>query len=120
MYGVPIDYNSLVWYVNLDHLSARGVECPSNAWNTNDLRDVARKLTDPVNRVYGTYNRVVSGVHSLQWTQLWTGQDWVSDDRTKATVSLSSVENSSMPKIAMISCNSLYRCRSCCTPRATL
>src|ERR1035438_7927756 len=39
--------------------------------------------------------------------------------RARATVVLSSSESSSMPRIAMMSCRSLYRCRIFFTPWAT-
>ena len=40
--------------------------------------------------------------------------------RARLTTSLSSSDNSSIPRIAMISCSSLYFCKISCTPRATL
>jgi multiple sugar transport system substrate-binding protein len=87
LYGIPMDYNSLVWYANLDYLSESGVNRPTNGWTVEDLRILVRKLTNPQKRVYGTLNPVArAGTHAHQWTQLWTGQDWVSDDRRKALV----------------------------------
>src|SRR6185437_5442561 len=38
----------------------------------------------------------------------------------RCTVTLSSSDSSSMPRIAMMSCSSLYRCRIRCTSRATV
>jgi multiple sugar transport system substrate-binding protein len=87
LYGVPFDFNSMLWFANVDYLSERGVVPPGNDWTVEDLRVLARKLTDPVQRVYGSHNEVSrGGTHSLQWTQLWTGHDWVSDDRKRALV----------------------------------
>lgn len=87
MYGVPFDFNSMVWFVNLEYLAERGVVFPGNNWTVEDLRSLARKLVDPVQQVYATYNEVArGGTHCLQWTQLFTGHDWISDDRKKALV----------------------------------
>ncbi|NLN18891.1 MAG: sugar ABC transporter substrate-binding protein [Firmicutes bacterium] len=87
MYGVPFDFNSMVWFVNLEYLSEKGVVFPGNDWTVEDLRALARKLVDPVKQVYATYNEVArGGTHALQWTQLWTGHDWISDDRKTALV----------------------------------
>ena len=38
----------------------------------------------------------------------------------RETMSLSSSLSSSIPRIAMMSCRSLYRCNTCCTSRATV
>ena len=64
MYGVPFDFNSMVWFVNLEYLSEKGVVFPGNDWTVEDLRALARKLVDPVKQVYATYNEVARGVRT--------------------------------------------------------
>lgn len=87
LYGVPFDYNSQIWYVNTDYLSESGVAPPDTNWTTDDLRDLARKLTNPTKGVYGTLNSIRSaGTENLQWSQIWTGNDWVSPDHQRALV----------------------------------
>ncbi|NLN19573.1 MAG: extracellular solute-binding protein [Firmicutes bacterium] len=87
VYGVPFDFNSQIWYVNLDYLAESGVVPPGENWTVEDLRTLARKLTDPIKRVYATTNEVVRGdTQNLQWIQIWTGYDWLSDDRQEVLV----------------------------------
>jgi ABC-type glycerol-3-phosphate transport system substrate-binding protein len=87
LYGVPFDFNSQTWYINMDHLYESGVPRPATHWAAKDLRDLSRKLTNPLKGVYGTLNSVAGGsTQNLQWSRMWTGKDWVSADHKKALV----------------------------------
>lgn len=87
LYGVPFDFNSQIWYVNMDHILESGVAAPDSSWTVDDLRSLTRKLTNPTKRVYGTINvPAVASTQNLQWSRIWTGEDWVSADRRKALV----------------------------------
>lgn len=87
MYGVPYDYNAEVWFLNLDWLAHRGVSPPGENWTAAQLRDMAKKLTDPAAKVYGSNNPVNWGWgDNLQWMVNWTGHEWLSDDRSRVLV----------------------------------
>ncbi|NLN18008.1 MAG: sugar ABC transporter substrate-binding protein [Firmicutes bacterium] len=86
-YGVPFDYNSQIWYVNVDHLSDSGAVLPSTDWTIDDFTELARKLTNQTKGIYGTLNMVRNaGTENLQWSQIWTGHDWVSPDHKRVLV----------------------------------
>ena len=53
MYGVPYDYNSTVYFVNLDLLAQAGLNPPAENWTVDDLRDMSRKIT---NEQWGTWH----------------------------------------------------------------
>ncbi|MGI6083102.1 MAG: ABC transporter substrate-binding protein [Limnochordia bacterium] len=87
LYGVPFDYNSHIWYINMDHLYESGVAPPNVNWTVEDFRELARKLTSPTKGVYGTLNSVaLASTQNLQWSRLWIGEDWVSADRKTVMV----------------------------------
>lgn len=87
IYGVPYDFNSVVWFYNRDLMAARGVVEPNENWTVDDLRNLAKKLTDPEAMIYGTSNPINSGSGgNIQWMHNWTGHEWLSEDRSKVLV----------------------------------
>ncbi|HEX6970985.1 MAG TPA: sugar ABC transporter substrate-binding protein [Limnochordia bacterium] len=87
IYGVPYDYNSELWFVNLDWLSQRGLSAPRENWTVEEMREMAQKLTDPAAGVYGATNPVSAGWgQNIQWMINWTGHGWLSEDRTEVLV----------------------------------
>lgn len=87
IYGVPYDYNAEVFFYDYDWFQQRGVAEPSENWTVEDHAAMAKKLTDPVQGVYGTLNQPkTGGYRHLQWMVNWTGHGWVSEDGTKVLV----------------------------------
>lgn len=86
-YGIPYDFNSVVWFHNLDWLQERGVEPPTNDWTVQDLREMSRKLVDPERQIYASTNPAASASGlSIQWMVNWSGHEWLSADRTQVMV----------------------------------
>ncbi|HHT26333.1 MAG TPA: sugar ABC transporter substrate-binding protein [Firmicutes bacterium] len=86
-YGVPHDYNAQIWFTNLDHFAKSGILPPQTDWTVDDMREMARKLVDPVAGVYAVRNPVAgASTELLQWTMNWTGHGWLNEDYTKAMV----------------------------------
>lgn len=79
IYGVPYDYNTTVYFVNRDLLSQAGFDSPAENWNVDDMRDIARKITDETRGTYGVSQRITSGGHGIQWYKNWTGQGWLNN-----------------------------------------
>ncbi|NLN28509.1 MAG: sugar ABC transporter substrate-binding protein [Firmicutes bacterium] len=87
IYGVPYDFNVEVFFLNYDWFQERGVALPNENWTVYDHAELAKKLTDPMKGVYGTYNQPRNGGYRhLQWMLNWTGHGWVSDDGTEVLV----------------------------------
>lgn len=87
IYGVPYDYNAEVFFYNYDWFQERGVAEPRENWTVEEHAEMAKKLTDPIRGVYGTYNQPRNGGYRhLQWMVNWTGHGWLSDDGTEVLV----------------------------------
>lgn len=80
IFDVPFDYNSTVYYVNKDMLGSAGVAPPDDTWTVDDLRDIARKISDVEQNKFGTNNPfdLDPGYH-MQWLKNWTGHKWLSE-----------------------------------------
>ncbi|MYW63372.1 extracellular solute-binding protein [Streptomyces sp. SID8379] len=52
-YGLPKDFDTVGLWYNKKLFDKAGVTYPDSSWTWDDLRDAARELTDPGNRVYG-------------------------------------------------------------------
>lgn len=86
-WGVPHDFNSEVWILVKDRFDAAGIPIPYDDWTVEEFREYARLLTDPQGRWLGAANPVAFGWgSSWQWARNWTGQGWLSDDRTEVLV----------------------------------
>ncbi|MGI6542863.1 MAG: ABC transporter substrate-binding protein [Limnochordia bacterium] len=86
-YGVPYDFGSHVYYLNLDWMAERGVVPPPDSWNWEDFKQLTQKLTDPIRGVYGTNHQVRSGdSFELAWVYNWTGHDWFDEKHEKVLV----------------------------------
>ncbi len=80
MYGVPYDYNSTVYFVNLDLLAQAGLNPPAENWTVDDLRDMSRKITNEQWGTYGTSHGVDFGWgFNIQWYKNWTGHGWIDE-----------------------------------------
>lgn len=87
IYGVPYDYNSTVYFVNRDLLGQAGLTAPQENWTIDDLRDMARKMT---NENWGTYG-VNHGVDfgwgfNIQWFKNWAGHSWLNEAQDEVLV----------------------------------
>lgn len=95
IYGIPYDFNPMIWYYNNDWLGERGLMPPSQNWDVEDLRTYLTKLAYDVDgtattRRYATYNPVqpenTGAGWAVQWYHNWTGNEWLNESRTKAMV----------------------------------
>lgn len=86
-YGTPFDYNTEVWFLNLDRFDDAGLNPPSEKWTTEDFRNYALKLTKPKEKLFGATNAVDWGWgDNLQWVYNWSGHEWLNKERTKVMV----------------------------------
>lgn len=90
IHGIPYDFSTITWFLNLDALGAAGLPVPDSHWTVTDMRDYAIRLTrrtaDVVTQ-YGTNFMVGGGnVHNWQWTRNFLGQGWLTDDFTDVTI----------------------------------
>lgn len=54
LWGIPKDYDCIAVFYNKDMFDAAGVEYPSDDWTWDEFIEIAKKLTDADNGVYGT------------------------------------------------------------------
>lgn len=87
IYGVPYDYNSTVYFVNRDLMGQSGLNPPDENWTVDDLRDMARKMTNENWGTYGTNHGVDFGWgFNVQWVKNWTGNMWLNDEQDTVMV----------------------------------
>ncbi|MBE3582488.1 MAG: sugar ABC transporter substrate-binding protein [Limnochordaceae bacterium] len=87
MYGVPYDYNAMVWYVNTSILDQAGLPLPSDDWTVDQMRQISRKTLDPVKGISGPGIPLDWGWGpNIQWYYNWTGHEWLDETRTKVLV----------------------------------
>ena len=90
IHGIPYDFSTITWFVDLDALASAGLPVPDPNWTVADLRDYAIRLTrrtDNVVTQYGTNFMVGGGnVHNWQWGRNFVGQGWLTDDFTGVTI----------------------------------
>ncbi|MBE3584105.1 MAG: extracellular solute-binding protein [Limnochordaceae bacterium] len=84
-YGTPHDFNSEVYYFNVDLADEAGVPVPDNDWTIRDLETVATKISRPDKGVFGTSNPIYWG-GGLQWVYNFSGHYWLTDNNQRATV----------------------------------
>ncbi|WP_350350246.1 sugar ABC transporter substrate-binding protein [Microbacterium sp. A8/3-1] len=53
LYGAPKDFDTVALWYNTALFDAAGVEYPTADWTWDDLKDAAKKLTDPAKGQYG-------------------------------------------------------------------
>ncbi len=85
-YGVPHDYNAMLYYANKDYLSETGMTVPGSNWTVVDLQEMAIKLTNAEKKVYGVYYYAGDSYVNRQDMYNWTGNDWLSNDLTEVMV----------------------------------
>jgi len=56
-YSIPLSTLPLVWLLNKNMFDAAGVDLPDDDWTVEDMREIAKKLTNGENesKVYGVY-----------------------------------------------------------------
>lgn len=88
VYGLRITSNNLGLFYNKELFQKAGLEEPTGDWTWDDLRDAAKKLTDPDNGVYGldlpVYDK--KGGYTWNWLPfLWqNGGELLNEERTEA------------------------------------
>ena len=86
LYGVPYDFSSIVWALNLDALAEAGLPEPPPDWDVEMLKEYAIKLNKPDQGRYGVKLGAQSGITNWQWTVNYTGQGWITDDFQQGNV----------------------------------
>jgi ABC-type glycerol-3-phosphate transport system substrate-binding protein len=86
LYGVPYDFSSIVWAMNLDALAEAGLPEPPYSWDVDMLKQYALKLNKPSEGRYGVKLGAAGGITNWQWCANYTGQGWVSDDLQQVNV----------------------------------
>jgi ABC-type sugar transport system, periplasmic component len=59
-YAIPKDYDTIALWYNKTMFDAKGIPYPDGTWDWNKLLEVAQKLNDPANGVYGFLSPVDS------------------------------------------------------------
>ncbi|MBE3576347.1 MAG: sugar ABC transporter substrate-binding protein [Limnochordales bacterium] len=87
MYGVPFDYNAMVWYVNTTILEEAGLAVPDDDWTVEDMRAISRKALNPDKGISGPGIPIDWGWGpNIQWYWNWTGHEWLDETRTRVLV----------------------------------
>ena len=87
LWGTAQDFNSQLLYLNVDLFQERSVSLPPDSWTMDDYRALARRLTDPEKRVFGTTNLANSN-GAFNFALLWNfGKHyWVTDDLARSRI----------------------------------
>ncbi|KIL42244.1 sugar ABC transporter substrate-binding protein [Gordoniibacillus kamchatkensis] len=79
-YGLPAGFTTRVMYYNKKLFDAAGVAYPKEGWSWDDLRDMAKKLTDPSKKQYGIGIRAENDPYDLQGMIWSNGGSFISPD----------------------------------------
>jgi len=85
-YGTPHDFNSEVYYFNVDMAEDAGLPVPSLDWDWRDFERYVTKMSRPDEGIFGTNHSLQWG-GGLQWVYNFSGHYWLTDNNTKAAVS---------------------------------
>lgn len=86
-YGTPWGYNATVMFMVVDRFKERNIPLPPPTWTMQDYTALAKRLTDPERKVFGTTNAAnVDGqqMFSLMWN--YGKHFWVNEEETKSLV----------------------------------
>jgi multiple sugar transport system substrate-binding protein len=86
-YGTPWGYNATMMFIVVDRFKERNIPLPSANWTMPEFAALAKQLTDPEKKIFGTTNAANSdgqSMFSLMWN--YGKHYWVNDDETKALV----------------------------------
>lgn len=86
IYGVPHDFNPQVWVLNVDQFDRVGLPLPDENWTVDDMIRNAIRLNDPDRNIWGVQLAGHWSTSNWQWSVLYNGQGWLSDDRTQVLV----------------------------------
>ncbi|MBB6345329.1 ABC transporter substrate-binding protein [Nonomuraea muscovyensis] len=82
-YGIPKDFDTIGLWYNKDLFDAAGVKYPDASWTWDDVRDAAKRLTDPAKGVHG--------IGAMAWSQelyyntiFQAGGHVISEDKKKS------------------------------------
>jgi multiple sugar transport system substrate-binding protein len=85
LYGLPYEIhpgNPALVVFNLDMLDAAGIDMPTDDWDVAQYAEIATKLTDPDNKVYGT-NYLPGSYYDFESLARAYGTDMLNEDRTQ-------------------------------------
>jgi multiple sugar transport system substrate-binding protein len=86
-WGTPWGYNATVMFLVVDRFKERSIPLPGADWSMGDYAALAKRLTDPEKKIFGTTNAAnVDGqqMFSLVWN--YAKHYWVNQEETKALV----------------------------------
>lgn len=86
-YGTPWGYNATVMFAVVDRFREKNIPLPPAAWTMQDFAALAKRLTDPEKKIFGTTNAAnVDGqqMFSLMWN--YGKHYWVNETETKSLV----------------------------------
>jgi multiple sugar transport system substrate-binding protein len=83
LYGLPSWYGSWYFFVNVTMLEKAGIEVPRGSWTWDQLREIALKLNDPANGIWG----IADGMNwDLMYWYMLNGAGPFSDDMSTCTI----------------------------------
>lgn len=86
-YGVPYDYNAMIYFLNLDLFDAAGLEYPGENWTVDEMRAFGQKTTNENWGTYGMENPVHIGWgQNIQWMVNWAGHEWLDETYSRVLV----------------------------------
>jgi multiple sugar transport system substrate-binding protein len=86
-WGTPWGYNATMVFLVVDRFKERNIPLPGQSWTMQDYAALAKQLTDPEKKIFGTTNAAnVDGqqMFSLMWN--YGKHYWVNEDETKALI----------------------------------
>ncbi|MBI3974490.1 MAG: extracellular solute-binding protein [Chloroflexi bacterium] len=86
-WGTPWGYNATMMFIVVDRFTERNIALPSPNWTMPDYAALAKRLTDPEKKIFGTTNAAnVAGqsMFSLMWN--YGKHYWVDANETKSLV----------------------------------
>ncbi len=82
-YAIPKDYDTIGLWYNKTLFDAKGIKYPDATWDWAKLKEVAKKLTDSANGIYGVLSPVDS--QAITYDLMYQNGSYpISDDRTKS------------------------------------
>lgn len=91
-WGLPYDASVEVFYYNKDMFDKAGVPVPTDTWTWDDMKDAAKKLTDPAAGTFGFARMPSITDWQMEPWILSAGGKMINDERTEWTMTGPEVE----------------------------
>ena len=92
-WGIPYDASVEIFYYNKDMLDKAKIEPPKDNWTWDDMRDMAKKLTNPAEGTFGFARMPSIADWQVEPWLLSAGVKMINDDRTEWTMVGEAAEN---------------------------